>query len=131
MRPQSVRATLIGLLMAGSSAISANQLDRIYTVPAYQGTTEVFLVAELTLSGCDWPRGHLSEATVIQGPDELSVVIQAEYTGDLCPFSSKRFRSLLALPLTHFLGQRALDATQRVRLEVRSELGAAIRGAVT
>lgn len=131
MRPHSVRATLVGLLAAGSSAISAHQLDRLYTVPDYQGTTEVFLVAELTLTGCGWPRGHLSEVAVIQGPDELSVVIQAESTGELCPPTSEPFRSLLAVPLTHFLGQRSLDTTQRVRLEVRSDLGAVIRGAVT
>lgn len=78
-----------------------------------------------------WPSGTLAETAVSQQGEEIRVIVQAERTEDLCPSTNQPFRSELAVPLSHFLGWRPLNREQRIRLEVRNDLGTAVHGVAT
>lgn len=121
------------VFLAGTCAGSAdarNRLNRLYTVPAYTGASEVFLVVDLTLVGCGWPENHLARTRVSEQGGIIMVVIEAEPRDDFCQFTNVPFQARHAVPLAHFLGRRALNPSQEVRLEVREDRGATVAGSV-
>lgn len=118
-------------LCALAAAANANQIDRVSSVPAYSGTTAIFVVIDSTLVGCGWPGSMLSEMDVSESRGEILVSVEAKRTGEICLFSSVPFHSQLAIPLAEFLGVRQLGNNQRIRVRLVNEFGSRVESSVT